>query len=108
VITAFIFGFHDGKTERMLVAAGAVAVAGAYALIAHFPQAEWNTPHDDDWVTLAALGGVDPVDAQPRQKPGCAGDPVDCAADAVGFGLCDGVRVSPKCAEPRRPAVFAD
>jgi hypothetical protein len=52
VITAFIYGFHEGKRRRMQLAAASVAVAGLYALVAHFPQAEWNTPHDDDWVTL--------------------------------------------------------
>ena len=51
-ITAFIYGFHEGKAGRMKLVAAAVAAAGLYALIAHFPQAEWNTPHDDDWVTL--------------------------------------------------------
>ena len=54
-ITAFIYRFHEGKAGRMKLvaaAAAAVAAAGLYALIAHFPQAEWNTPHDDDWVTL--------------------------------------------------------
>ncbi len=53
MITAFIYGFHEGKPERMLLVAAAVAVAGIYALIAHLPQAEWNKPHDDDWVALA-------------------------------------------------------
>jgi hypothetical protein len=53
VITAFIYGYHEGKPGRMLLVAGAVAAAGVYALVAHFPQAEWNKPHDDDWVVLA-------------------------------------------------------
>jgi len=52
VITAFIYGYHEGKPARMLLVAAAVAVAGIYALAAHLPQAEWNKPHDDDWVTL--------------------------------------------------------
>lgn len=52
VITAFIYGYHGGNPRRMLLVALAVAVAGAYALVAHFPQSEWNNPHDDDWVVL--------------------------------------------------------
>ena len=54
VITALIYGFHAGRVGRMLQAAGAVTLPGIYALSMHFPQAEWNKPHDDDWVVLAA------------------------------------------------------
>ncbi|MBT0959000.1 hypothetical protein IV417_16555 [Alphaproteobacteria bacterium KMM 3653] len=54
VITALIYGFHAGHTKRMLMVAVVVALPGLYALIMHFPQAEWNKPHDDDWVVLAA------------------------------------------------------
>lgn len=52
LITALIFGYHGGHKGRMMTSAAAVTLASAYALIAHFPQAEWNSPHDDDWVTL--------------------------------------------------------
>jgi hypothetical protein len=58
VITAFIYGYHEGKPERMLLVAAVVTVAGIYALIAHLPQAEWNKPHDDDWVTLGVWGAL--------------------------------------------------
>lgn len=51
LITALIFGFYQGRTERMILAAFVVALAGAYAFIAHLPQSEWNA-HDDDIVTL--------------------------------------------------------
>lgn len=51
LITALIFGFHQGHRGRMALSAASVAVAGIYALIAHLPQSEWNA-HDDDWLTL--------------------------------------------------------
>lgn len=54
VITALIYGFHEGRVERMLLVAIVVLVPGIYALVAHFPQAEWNKPHDDDWLVLIA------------------------------------------------------
>lgn len=53
LITALIYGYHAGNPRRMGLAALFVGAAGAYALVMHLPQAEWNTPHDDDWVTLA-------------------------------------------------------
>ncbi|WP_342077690.1 hypothetical protein [Yoonia sp. SS1-5] len=53
LITALTFGFHRGLPRRMILAASAVALCGAYALIAHLPQAEWAA-HDDDVVTLLA------------------------------------------------------
>lgn len=52
LITALIYGYHTGNPRRMGLAALFVAIAGAYALVMHLPQSEWNTPHDDDWVTL--------------------------------------------------------
>ncbi len=52
LITALIYGYHTGNPRRMGIAAASVMLAGLYALIAHFPQAEWNAPHDDDMVTL--------------------------------------------------------
>lgn len=58
VITAFIYGFHEGIAGRMLLSAASVAVAGTYAIVAHLPQAEWNTPHDDDWITLGVWVGL--------------------------------------------------
>ena len=51
LITALIFGFHKGHSDRMLLAAFVVGLAGLYALIAHLPQSEWGA-HDDDVVTL--------------------------------------------------------
>lgn len=53
VITALTFGFHKGRTGRMWLAAFIVSLCGAYALMAHLPQAEWGAA-DDDGVT--ALG----------------------------------------------------
>lgn len=52
LITALIYGYHTGDPRRMSLAALAVGLAGVYALVMHLPQSEWNTPHDDDWVTL--------------------------------------------------------
>ncbi len=52
LITALIFGYHGGHFDRMLTAAGAFVIGGLYPLIMHFPQSEWNSPHDDDWVVL--------------------------------------------------------
>jgi len=53
LITALIWGYSTGQAGRMGLAAGAVLLAGSYALIRHLPQSEWNKPHDDDWVALA-------------------------------------------------------
>ncbi len=58
LITALIWGFHGGVVRRMVIAAAFVISPAAYALIAHFPQAEWGQPHDDDWITLAAWVGL--------------------------------------------------
>lgn len=58
VITALIYGFHEGRPGRMLLAAVIVALPGIYALLMHFPQAEWNKPHDDDWVVLVGWMGL--------------------------------------------------
>lgn len=52
LITCLIYGYHGGHQPRMLTVAAAMALAGLYAIIMHLPQAEWGTPHDDDWVTL--------------------------------------------------------
>ncbi|MEM9788083.1 MAG: hypothetical protein AAF801_16425 [Pseudomonadota bacterium] len=52
LITCLIYGCHGGHQRRMMIAAATMALAGLYALIMHFPQAEWGKPHDDDWVTL--------------------------------------------------------
>lgn len=58
LITCLIFGYHGGHPYRMLTAAAAMLLAGSYALIVHFPQAEWNSPHDDDVVTLLIWLGL--------------------------------------------------
>lgn len=58
LISALIYGFHDGSPDRMKIAAGVVAAAGLYAFVLHFPQSEWAKPHDDDWVTLALWVGL--------------------------------------------------
>ncbi|MEM8801975.1 MAG: hypothetical protein AAGF55_05525 [Pseudomonadota bacterium] len=51
LVTALTFGFHKARLGRMALSAAVVALAGAYALVAHLPQSEWNA-HDDDWLTL--------------------------------------------------------
>lgn len=56
LITALTFGYRKGHTSRMILAAGAVAVCGLYALVAHLPQSEWGA-HDDDIVTLVVWAG---------------------------------------------------
>jgi hypothetical protein len=58
LISAMIFGFHDGHLDRMKLSAAIFTVAGTYALVAHFPQSEWAKPHDDDWLTLALWVGL--------------------------------------------------
>ncbi|MCT8159438.1 hypothetical protein [Pseudoruegeria sp. SHC-113] len=68
LITAMIFGYHGGHARRALLSAAVVALAGAYALIAHGPQAEWNA-HSDDWLTLFCwIGLTVPVLRASRQE----------------------------------------
>ncbi|WP_217352262.1 MULTISPECIES: hypothetical protein [unclassified Ruegeria] len=52
LITALIFGYQGGHPQRMILSTVFVTAAGAFALLAYGPQAEWNS-HVDDWVTLA-------------------------------------------------------
>lgn len=52
LITALIYGFHEGRPLAVALSTAAVLIAGGYALIMHFPQSEWQKPHDDDWLTL--------------------------------------------------------
>ncbi|MEM6421994.1 MAG: hypothetical protein AAF698_05340, partial [Pseudomonadota bacterium] len=54
-ITALVLGFHATRLRPAAIATLAVLVPAAYALLANFPASTWQTPHDDDWVTLAAL-----------------------------------------------------
>lgn len=51
LITALIFGYHKGQSQRMILAAIAVALCGFYAMIRHLPQSQWGAA-DDDIVTL--------------------------------------------------------
>ncbi|MEM6758768.1 MAG: hypothetical protein AAF601_04755 [Pseudomonadota bacterium] len=51
LISTLIHGFHGGHGRRMWLAAAVITAPGLYALIAHFPRAEWNA-HSDDWVAL--------------------------------------------------------
>jgi len=60
LITALTFGFHRGLRPRMVLAAGAVALCGVYALVMHLPQSEWAA-HDDDWLTLLVWGALTAV-----------------------------------------------
>lgn len=55
VISALIFGFHHGVRRDMIRSFIFVAIPGFYALLMHPTRAEWNKPHDDDWLTLAAF-----------------------------------------------------
>ncbi|MEM6488466.1 MAG: tripartite tricarboxylate transporter TctB family protein [Pseudomonadota bacterium] len=52
---ALVVGFHQERARPMALALVAVLLPALYALVAHFPAAEWQAPHDDDWVTLAAF-----------------------------------------------------
>ena len=51
LITALIYGYHQGHQKRMVLTATVMTVAGLYAMIQHLPRAEWNR-HDDDGVAL--------------------------------------------------------
>ncbi|MCR9139293.1 MAG: hypothetical protein NXI27_25060 [Alphaproteobacteria bacterium] len=55
VITALIWGFRSGDRTAMATATIIVICAAAYALLMHFPRAEWTKPHDDDIATLVAF-----------------------------------------------------
>jgi len=55
VLQALIYGFHETRPRATVIAVVAVAIPSAYALALHFPQSEWNTPHDDDWVALVTF-----------------------------------------------------
>lgn len=55
LVTALVYGFHESRTRPMLASLAAIAVPGAYALIVHFPQSDWERPNDDDWLSLAAF-----------------------------------------------------
>jgi len=55
VLQALIYGFHETRARATAIAVAAVAIPALYALAMHFPRSEWNTPHDDDWITLAAF-----------------------------------------------------
>lgn len=57
LITALTFGFHKGHTARMVLAAAAVAICGAYAMVMHLPQSQWGA-HDDDVVTLVVWAAL--------------------------------------------------
>lgn len=55
VVLALIYGFHVQRGRATLIALAGVLLPSIYALAAHFPQSEWNTPHDDDWFVLIAF-----------------------------------------------------
>ena len=55
VLTALVTGFHQTRRRPVALALAAVLLPAVYALVAHFPQAEWQDAHDDDWLTLAAF-----------------------------------------------------
>ncbi|WP_226925623.1 MULTISPECIES: hypothetical protein [unclassified Meridianimarinicoccus] len=57
LITALIYGYHEGRTGRMTLAAGIMALAGAAAMVLHFPQSEWSA-HGDDWIALVLWIGL--------------------------------------------------
>ncbi|MEM8597971.1 MAG: hypothetical protein AAGF76_16075, partial [Pseudomonadota bacterium] len=55
LLTALIYGFHEGRSRPVLIAVAAMGLASSYALIMHFPRSAWSKPHDDDWVALAVF-----------------------------------------------------
>lgn len=55
VLLALIYGFHTRRRAPTVIALVAIMVPAAYAFMVNFPQARWNVPHDDDWLTLAAF-----------------------------------------------------
>lgn len=55
VILALILAFHQQRRAPTVIALTAILVPAAYALAVHFPPAEWQAPHDDDWVALVAF-----------------------------------------------------
>ncbi|WP_174823571.1 hypothetical protein [Ruegeria arenilitoris] len=57
LITALIFGFYGGHSQRALVACIAVVAAGFFAFATNPAQPDWNA-HGDDWVTLALWTGL--------------------------------------------------
>lgn len=57
LITALTFGFYKGRADRMILAAGCLAICGLYAMIAHLPQSEWAV-HDDDILTLVVWAAL--------------------------------------------------
>jgi len=61
VMLALIYGFHETRPRATLIATIAVLIPSAYALAVNFPQARWNAPHDDDWLTLATFLALIPV-----------------------------------------------
>jgi hypothetical protein len=61
VMLALIYGFHEKRARATLIATIAVLIPSVYALAVNFPQARWNAPHDDDWLTLAVFLALIPV-----------------------------------------------
>lgn len=77
LITALIYGFHGGHRDRMWIAAATVAAAGLYAMLRHFPQAQWAKPHDDDLVALTLWVGLTAYTlARHRGEPAMRAAPV--------------------------------
>ncbi len=58
VLLAMIYGFHETRGRATAIATAAVLIPSLYALAFHLPRGEWDAPHDDDWVTLAAFVGL--------------------------------------------------
>ena len=57
LITGLFYGYHGGRSDRMILVTLIVAIAGLYALAAHLPRSEWKA-HDDDWVALVLWFGL--------------------------------------------------
>jgi len=55
VLSALVIGFHQLRLRPAALATAAVLLPAAYALVMHFPRAQWQTAHDDDWLTLLAF-----------------------------------------------------
>lgn len=56
IFAALVFSFHEDRLRPMMICLMFVAIPSLYALVIHFPRAEWTKPHDDDWVALICLG----------------------------------------------------
>lgn len=57
LITALIWGFHQGVRRATWISLAAVLVPSLYAVTMHTGSAEWSQPQDD-WLALIALAAL--------------------------------------------------